>query len=175
MLKRFSGCTVALLAALTIGCVSLPDPVWTGDLDVFGTKYATVMNDAEKCGSHLTVLRSRARNRSWARTITTIIAGTTTATTSFIAATYADEDPDKSTISASIALGAGIVAVLAQAIPDASESLDQHRDASASWSEARRLAFTGGDSEVIFKHLSNCQKNAAPPESLPTKKGAEIQ
>lgn len=166
--------SVFFATGLLAGCLAtLPDPVYSNDPDVFKKDDNTYKN-AQSCASHLTDLRRSARNRSWLRTLTTIFAGSTTAVSSYVAATKADGDPGKAKVSAEVALVAGLVAVFAQAIPDPSEALDKHRDASASWVEARHLAFAAGDTKVIFAHLDNCRANRPPQQTIPTKQGTPI-
>jgi hypothetical protein len=172
-----SALTLPLVFTLLQGCLAtLPDPVYTTDSDIFKADHGVNQQEAQSCGTHLNDLRTSARNNNYFRLGTTILAGGTTTVSSYLAATSEGDTAKKN--GAIVALVSGLVTILAQAIPDPTGALDDHRKAQSSFSEARRRVANGSpaDSGQIFGLLSDCRNNksyeaapgvGAPPAAKP--------
>jgi hypothetical protein len=168
MTLRHAALALTLPVALALqGCIAtLPDIVNTGDSDIFKADNGVNEQEARSCGTHLNDLRSDAKTNNYFRLGTTLLAGGVTSAASLRAATKDEGDSAKT--EAYIALAGGIVAILAQAIPDPTSSLDDHRKARSSWSEARRRVANGtpADNGGIFGLLNDCRTNR-PYEGAP--------
>lgn len=165
-LRLASVLTLPLAMALQ-GCLAtLPDSIGVRDADIFKSQNGLNEQEARSCGSHLNDLRTSARNNNYFRLGTTMAAGGVTTVSSFLVATKDDGSSAKT--EAYIALVGGIVTLLAQAIPDPTAALDDHRKARSSWSEARRRVANGApaDNGAIFGLLSDCRNNK-PYEGAP--------
>lgn len=150
---------VCLVLVANTGCLAtLPDPAYVNDSQVFSSN-PTNYEEAKSCGTELNRLRSTAKWENYGRVGVTGAAGITTAVSSFIAATKDKEDDTKT--EAYIALGSGIIAVLAQLIPDPTSPLDEHRKGSTSWNEARLRAARGVNDPTVFQLLQDCRKHKA--------------
>lgn len=158
----------ALAVALALqGCLAtLPDIVNTGDADIFKAERDVNEQEARSCGTHLNQLRTSAKTNNYFRLGTTLVAGGVTTVSSYFIATKDEGEGAKT--EAIVALIGGLVTILAQAIPDPTGALDDHRKARSSWSEARRRVANGtpADNGAIFGLLSDCRSNK-PYEGAP--------
>jgi hypothetical protein len=160
-------CALTFCTSLLQGCIAtLPDIVGVNDADIFKHERAVNEQEARSCGSHLNKLRSSAQTNNYFRLGTTIAAGSVTTVSSFLVATK--EEGDSAKTEAYVALVGGLVTILAQAIPDPTAALDDHRKARSAWSEARRRVANGtpADDGGIFGLLSDCRANR-PYEGAP--------
>ena len=137
----------------------MPDSVGVNDANIFKSANGVNEQEARSCGSHLNDLRSSAKWNNYLRLGTTLLAGGVTSAASFRAATKEEGDSVKT--EAIIALVGGLVTVVAQAIPDPTGALDDHRKARSSWSEARRRVANGtpADDGGVFGLLTDCRAN----------------
>lgn len=166
ILRHVAALACPLVLALQ-GCIAtLPDAVGVYDADIFKSSNGVNEQEARSCGSHLNQLRSSAKWNNYFRLGTTLVAGGVTSAASFRAATK--EEGDSAKTEAYIALIGGLVTVLAQAIPDPTGALDDHRKARSSWSEARRRVANGtpADNGGVFGLLNDCRGNR-PYEGAP--------
>lgn len=164
--RHAAALTCPLVLALQ-GCIAtLPDVVGVNDADIFKSSNPMNEQEARSCGSHLNDLRSSAKWNNYFRLGTTLLAGGVTSAASLRAATK--EEGDSAKTEAYIALAGGLVAILAQAIPDPTGALDDHRKARSSWSEARRRVANGtpADDGGVFGLLTECRANR-PYEGAP--------